>query len=166
MEFIESAHHEAFQTISTQELPGWEEACVPEEKLTKYALNPTSEDGRHKARMFKAQLGIELKHWRFLRDQLLEGFPEAQATFHRESEYGLQWEVPILVAGCNETVRWVTTGWIVQYRDPRPRLTSAYPEHSRRNKELRQLDGLVSYAPMARPEAAAALVLPDVPLAA
>lgn len=131
---------QGIETISTRELPGWEDAWIPETKLTDYILNPASERGQHKAHLFQTELGIEQQHWRFLHDQLLGGFSEGHAAFHGESEYGTRWTVPILVTGCNEAVRWVTTGWIVQYSDPRPKLTTAYLKRSPINKELRLLE--------------------------
>ena len=140
MEFVEFTPSEAVQTISTQELPGWEEAWIPELKLTDYVLSSTHEVGRHKARVFRSELGIEREHWNFLHDQILDGFPEAQATFREETEFGFTWEVPILVTGRNEAERWVTTGWIIEYRDPRPKLTTAYVRQSRLNEKLRSLE--------------------------
>ena len=140
MEVAEFAHPEAVQTVSTQELPGWEDAWIPKLKLSDYVLSETHEVGRHKARVFRSELGIEREQWRFLHDQILDGFPEAQATFHEETEFGLKWEVPILVTGRNEAERWVTTGWIVEYRDLRPKLATAYLRRSRPNEELRSLE--------------------------
>ncbi len=140
MALAEFTHSEAVQTVSTQELPGWEEAWIPELKLRDYVLSSTHEVGRHKARVFRSELGIEREHWCFLHDQILDGFPEAQATFREETEFGLMWKVPILVTGRNEAERWVTTGWIVEYRDLRPKLTTAYLQRSRPNEELRSLE--------------------------
>ena len=77
-EFAELARFEAIGTVlPTTALPGWEEAWIPVSKLTEYALSPTHKDGQHKANIFREQLGIEGQHWRFLHDQLLEGFPGA-----------------------------------------------------------------------------------------
>ncbi len=140
MEFVEFAHSEASQTVSTQELPGWEQAWIPESKLKDYVLSETHEVGQHKARVFRSELGIEGEHWQVLHDQILDAFPEAQATFRQETEFGLTWEVPILVIGRNEVERWVTTGWIVEFRDRRPKLTTAYLQQSRLNEELQLLE--------------------------
>ena len=41
-------------------------AVVSPGKLTAYCLDPTSPEGRHKARVFKAALGFDLSNWRDL----------------------------------------------------------------------------------------------------
>jgi Domain of unknown function (DUF6883) len=149
-EFDALAQHEVVGTaISTTCLPSWEEAWIPRSTLTEYSLCLEHEKGRDKARMFYDQLGLEVQDWRLLYDQLLEGFPESQATFYTNEGFGPCWTVPIVVVGCIEAVRWITTGWIVEYADPRPKLTTAYPEKSRRNRELRRLDGRLNPARMA-----------------
>jgi hypothetical protein len=140
MAFVKFVPTEGTRTIPTQELPGWEEAWIPKAKLVDYALNALHEEGQHKAHMFRVELGIEQQDWQFLRDQILGGFPGAEATFREENAYGLTWEVPILIVGQNEAVRWVTTGWIVEYRHPRPKLTTAYLKQSEPNKGLRLLE--------------------------
>jgi hypothetical protein len=151
MELVEFAYPEGAKIVPTQELPRYEEAWIPESKLTKYALNTDHPKGRSHARLFRSELGIELQHWHFLYDQILERFPESQAILHKESEYGLEWEVPILVTGRNEAIRWVTTGWIVEYAITKPRLTTAYLERSRPNKELRSLESRFPDCPTKHP---------------
>jgi Domain of unknown function (DUF6883) len=137
-------------TIATTQLPNWDEAWAPRTTLTNYALSTAHDEGQHKATMFQLELGFEAADWRLLRDQLLEGFPEVKATFYTNKGFGPCWTVSIVVVGPKEAVRWITTGWIVEYRDPRPKLTTLYPERSKRNKELRRLDGRLNPARMAR----------------
>lgn len=135
------AQFEVEATILPIPLPGWEHAWIPEEKLKDYALNLESEKGHDKAYLFETELAIDRENWRYLSDRLLEGLPEAGAIFKEESCWGPKWTVPILVEGLNRRVRCVTTGWIIDLQDSRPRLTSAYIQTDRHNKELRLLDG-------------------------
>jgi hypothetical protein len=52
-------------------LPNPRRAVVDIEKLTGYCLNPQHEDGKHKARVFAAALGITQSDAEWLRQRLL-----------------------------------------------------------------------------------------------
>ncbi|MEB3273389.1 MAG: hypothetical protein VKJ85_06355 [Prochlorothrix sp.] len=43
-------------------LPNGNHAIIPRQKLTLYCLNPNHSSGKHKARVFKAILGITIGH--------------------------------------------------------------------------------------------------------
>jgi hypothetical protein len=156
-EFATLAKYEVLgRTIRTKQLPGWREAWTPMSTLTEYALDFTSEDGQHKAAMFRDQLGMGLEDAGFLREQVLEAFPEAEATFYGNKGYGPCWTVPIVVVGSAvEAVRSLKTGWIIEYRDPRPKLVTLFPERSALNRQLRRLDGRLSPAARMARDAAA-----------
>jgi hypothetical protein len=62
------------------QLPLREQAEIPPPKLRDYALNPEHEEGRHKARVFAAALGIRREHWTYLRDQILRALESAPVT--------------------------------------------------------------------------------------
>ena len=49
-------------------LPNRNNAVVSLEKFTEYLLNPEHPTGRHKARVFKAALGLTLENAEFLRN--------------------------------------------------------------------------------------------------
>lgn len=53
-------------------LPRASEAQVREAKLRDYALDPEHPDGRHKARVFRAALGLAREDWEDLRQQILQ----------------------------------------------------------------------------------------------
>lgn len=53
------------------QLPLREHAEIPPAKLPEYALSSEHEEGRHKARVFAAALGIRREHRTYLRDQIL-----------------------------------------------------------------------------------------------
>jgi hypothetical protein len=54
------------------QLPNSDRAVVEIEKLRDYSLNPNHPVGKHKARAFKAALGITLEDAAWLRDRALE----------------------------------------------------------------------------------------------
>jgi hypothetical protein len=53
-------------------LPNGDRAVVDIAKLRDYCLNPFHEDGKHKARVFAAALGLSRADASWLRDRLLE----------------------------------------------------------------------------------------------
>jgi Domain of unknown function (DUF6883) len=59
-------------------LPRAPEATIPTAKLRLYALDPSHERGRHKARVFASALGITASDWRYLHDQILANLPEGE----------------------------------------------------------------------------------------
>jgi hypothetical protein len=103
-------------------VPFREWAYVSEEKLKDYCLSPSHGRGKHKARMFRDRLGIELDDWRFLREQLLRGIRERRAySVTIAYPYGLEWEVRIPVDGLNGERHTVRSFWIME--------EAAGPEH-------------------------------------
>lgn len=59
-------------------LPRAREATIPTAKLVSYALDPSHERGRHKARVFACALGITTTDRRYLHDQILAKLPEGE----------------------------------------------------------------------------------------
>ena len=106
-------------------LPNAERAVVDIGKLRDYSLNPQHEAGKHKARVFKAALGITADDAMWLRDRILEAVLTEEATARPESPFGVNFTVDILVerGGRRALVR---TAWIVEFGTDFPRLTSCY----------------------------------------
>ena len=69
-------------------LPNAEQAVVEIEKLRDYCLNPEHRRGGHKARVFKASLGITQEHAEDLRKALLAAAINHAATAEEHDEYG------------------------------------------------------------------------------
>ena len=51
-------------------LPHGERAVIEDSKLVGYALNPHSERGQHKARVFAQALGFNLSNWELLKQAI------------------------------------------------------------------------------------------------
>ena len=51
-------------------LPNYEQAVLPERKITAYLLSSTHPDGRDKEKFFTA-FGFSVEHWEILKDTLL-----------------------------------------------------------------------------------------------
>jgi hypothetical protein len=69
-------------------LPRAREARIPTNKLVAYALDPSHERGRHKARVFASALGITANDWRYLHDQILAALPDGEVRATRITRSG------------------------------------------------------------------------------
>lgn len=74
-------------------LPNYEHAVIEESKLVDYALNPQSERGQHKARVFESALGFNLSNWADLRRAIFDVLAIHAATLTNETVFGRKYEV-------------------------------------------------------------------------
>jgi hypothetical protein len=101
------------------------QAVVDLAKLESYALNPQHPDGRHKARVFAAALGLSLEDAPMLRATLLDIVQSHEAVERTPIRYGRRFTIDFEMkteAG-QATVR---SAWIVRQDETFPRLTSCY----------------------------------------
>ena len=96
-------------------LPNCEHAIIDESKLVRYALNPNSERGQHKARVFQSALGFNLSNWEQLMQVILDALPSHQAEFISETVFGRKYEVALAVTGPNGQLANITTIWQYDY---------------------------------------------------
>lgn len=106
-------------------LPNAERAVVEIAKLRDYSLNPSHDAGQHKARVFRAALGLAVEDAEWLRERVLRAAREEEAVGGPPSVFGDKYVVDVVVAygGRSAIVR---TAWIVEYGTDFPRLTSCY----------------------------------------
>jgi hypothetical protein len=69
-------------------LPNGERAIVDIAKLRDYCLNSGHEEGKHKARVFAAALGIGQKDAAWLREQLLRAAASEPALMTARTRFG------------------------------------------------------------------------------
>ena len=106
-------------------LPNADRAVVKIQKLTEYSLNPWLDAGKHKARVFRAALGITIDDAEWLREQILESVREAEASPGGISVFGQKYVVDILLKK-GERKAVVRTTWMIDHGTDFPRLTSCY----------------------------------------
>ena len=106
-------------------LPRAQQAAIPTAKLLSYALDPSHERGRHKARVFASALGITAGDWRYLHDQILAKLPEGEIRSTHITPFGIAYEVIVMIDGLNGRTAPVITTWMVA-TDAAPRLTSTW----------------------------------------
>lgn len=106
-------------------VPSAERAVVDIRKLRDYCLDPTHE-GKHKARLFAAALGMTRDDAEDLRDALLQAVKTHDAKLGRRDGYGQRYVVDFTLEWRGKrTVIW--SGWIIEHGSDTPRLTSCYP---------------------------------------
>jgi hypothetical protein len=106
-------------------LPNSHKAVVEIQKLRNYSLNPNHPVGKHKARVFRAALGITLKDTEWLRERALEIALRDDARLGAASVFGDKYVIDSLLEykGMSAIVRF---SWIVEFGKEFPRLTSCY----------------------------------------
>jgi hypothetical protein len=106
-------------------LPNYHSAVVEIEKLRDYSLNPNHPVGKHKARVFKAALGITLEDAEWLRQRALETAMSEDVSPGMASVFGDKYVIDSVVE-YRQMSAIVRFAWIVEFGTDFPRLTSCY----------------------------------------
>lgn len=104
-------------------LPNYAQARVPLPKLATYALNPAHPVGKHKARVFRAALGLTQADAVFLQREILRAAHTHDAVPEAPSPYGDRYLInfDLQTEAGRATVR---TAWLIPYGDDAPHLTT------------------------------------------
>lgn len=106
-------------------LPNAEEAIIDRRKLEAYCLSPMHPRGRHKAKVFKARLGIGPTGAAWLHEAILNALPTLDALTEGEDRYGRRFRVDVaLERGSRHAM--VRTLWIIRRGETTPRLITCY----------------------------------------
>lgn len=105
-------------------LPKADEAVIPTEKFTKYALNPRNSRGKYAA--FEKALGYNLENADLLIKNIKDNLPNYPAEFKEDNQYGKTYSVLMRLVGANGKTANVLTSWIDDKQTGQIRLTSAY----------------------------------------
>jgi hypothetical protein len=111
--------------IAAMKLPNGEWAYIDMITLRGYTLSPTHPEGKHKARVFAAALGISVEQTEWLRDELLKAALESDCQRGRRDEHGQRYTVDFMVSYGERTVR-LRSAWNVRPDENFPRLVSCY----------------------------------------
>jgi hypothetical protein len=106
-------------------LPGAEQAFVDLAKLRDYALDPIHPEGKHKARVFSAALGLTRNDAPWLREQILIAARTGECAVGRKTGHGQRYSVDF-EAGANGRTARLRSAWIIRPGENFPRLTSCY----------------------------------------
>lgn len=106
-------------------LPFGDRAEVSIQKLRDYCLNPLHDEGKNKARVFAATLGMTAADAGALREILLEAARTGDAYPGYRDAYGQRYSVDVEVEWCGRRAI-IRSGWILEHGSEIPRLTSCY----------------------------------------
>lgn len=106
-------------------MPNGDRAIVDLDKLQRYCLHSAHRRGRHKARVFRAALGISSADAAMLRDMLLRGAATDDATPGKTDRHGTRHTLDLVVARAERSAV-VRTHWIVRQGEDVPRFVSCY----------------------------------------
>ena len=114
------------RSIHPYALPQYRRATIPREKLERYVLDPTNEEGKHKARVFKSALGFEQSDWESLKESILEELPYHEALADEVSQWGKSYIVVLPIRGLNGKTANVRTVWLFKHGTDFPTLITCY----------------------------------------
>lgn len=115
--------------INELRLPNYDQAVIPVDKLSGYALNPDHPDGSHKARRFKAALGFDIENVPLLEQVIREKLAENLVVFGLSDQHGQRYSVDMELTGpAGKAI--VRTAWITDIGSVIPRLVSVYVKES------------------------------------
>src|SRR6266511_2147337 len=106
-------------------LPNAERAVVDIRKLRDYSLNPEHDEGKHKARVFKAALGFTRADAQKLREIVIDAARTEEAKLGKGILHGQMYVVDFTTSGLHGNVV-IRTAWIIEVDTDFPRLVSCY----------------------------------------
>ena len=106
-------------------LPYCDRAYVNIVKLRDYSLSQTHEEGKHKARVFAAALGIGPDQAEWLRECLFAAARGSECQVGKRDEHGQRYIVDFTAEFAGKSAR-LRSAWIVRPTEDFPRLVSCY----------------------------------------
>ena len=126
-DFIKSETSESEKTGSDfLVLPEYENAIIPEEKLTNYALNLDHPVGKNKAIAFEKALGYNKNNAEQLVKNIKDNLHKFSAVEKPDMGYGKRYQVDMDLTGLNGKTAKVRTAWIQDKTTGEMRLVSVY----------------------------------------
>ena len=108
-------------------IPNAELAIVDIRKLRDYCLDPTHDESKHKARLFKMALGMTAIDAEDLRDILLQAVKTHDvARLGRRDDFGQRYVLDFMIEWHGKRAL-VRSGWIIEHDRDIPRLSTCYP---------------------------------------
>jgi len=106
-------------------LPNYEQALVPQAKITAYLLSLNHEDGRSKARFFMS-FGFTVEQWQTLAEALLAHAAAHEITKIEPSPFGMRYVIEGIISAPDGRTPQIRTVWFIEDGEDRARLVTAY----------------------------------------
>ena len=113
-------------------LPGYEQAVVPERKITAYLLSLTHRDGRSKA-IFFMRFGFTINEWQTLANALLLHAATHEIVSLEQTPFGVNYVIEGPLATPDGRAPHVRVVWFIATGEQTPYLATAYPLKGVRN---------------------------------
>lgn len=102
-----------------------ERAIVEIDKIAGYCLNPEHPEGKHKARVFKSALDLDLKDTEELEVALLQAVANYDAIPGKSNPYGQKYSIDFPMTRSDKQAM-IQSIWIVRNNEGFPRLVTCY----------------------------------------
>lgn len=106
-------------------LPNGDQALIDPIKIMEYCLSPDHEDGRHKAHVFQAVLGLTISDAENLVAALRQAAASGVAVPGRLDRYGQRYVIDFEFSGPRGTAT-IRSAWIVRTDETVARLVTCY----------------------------------------
>jgi hypothetical protein len=106
-------------------LPNPDLAVMDDRKLAGYSLNLDHDEGKHKARVFKAALNMDVSHAEELRQALRSALENYDAVPAARNAYGQKYIIDFPLTREEKTAI-IHSVWIVKDNEDFPRLITCY----------------------------------------
>jgi hypothetical protein len=106
-------------------LPNPERAIVEIDKIAGYCLNPEHPEGKHKARVFKSALDLDLNDTEELQAVLLQAVANYDAIPGKSNAYGQKYIIDFSITRSDKQAI-IQSVWIVRNNEGFPRLVTCY----------------------------------------
>lgn len=106
-------------------LPNYHQAKIDIRKLRDYCLNPQHPIGKHKARIFKALLGVGRNNASFLRNQILQALSKSEAVKSYEDKFGTRYVVNLRINNNHKSATFAMI-WIIPRKQKIPQFVTCY----------------------------------------
>ena len=100
-------------------------ALVELAKLRDYCLNPSHQEGKHKARVFDAALGINAEDAEWLREELLSAAADGSFLPTTRTAHGQRYVLDFPIQRQQRTAM-IRSAWIIRPGEKFPRLVTCY----------------------------------------
>lgn len=107
-------------------LPNYEKAYIPKQKLSNYLLSETHTVGKAKAKYFRS-LGYTEENADQLADALLIIAKSEGVSQEVASRYGIKYIIDGEIVAPIGTIVRLRSVWVIESHDERPRFVTAYP---------------------------------------
>lgn len=107
-------------------LPHFEQAVIPQSKITNYLLSATHRKGRDKAAFF-ARFGFRVDAWETLAAAFREHAAVHEVTTTETTRFGTSYTVEGVLTSPDGRAPLVRIVWFIETGESVPRLVTAYP---------------------------------------